>query len=39
VLVHVEATVRAFRGATELLDDATMMALRFGENELAPPLV
>jgi len=39
VLVHVENVVREFRGATELLDDATMMALRFGENELASPLV
>jgi serine phosphatase RsbU (regulator of sigma subunit) len=39
VLVHVEDTVRAFRGATELSDDATMMALRFGANELTPVLV
>ncbi len=28
VLQHVEETVRAFRGRTEPLDDATMMALR-----------
>ena len=34
VLVHVEDTVRAFRGSAELSDDATMMALRFGANEL-----
>ena len=39
VLVHVEARVRAFRGKAELSDDATMMALRFGENELGPTLV
>jgi serine phosphatase RsbU (regulator of sigma subunit) len=39
VLVHVEDAVRAFRGAAELADDATMMALRFGKNELDPLLV
>ena len=39
VLVHVETTVRAFRGAAELSDDATMMALRFGENEMGAALV
>ncbi len=39
VLVHVEETVRAFRGAAELSDDATMMALRFGANESPATLV
>jgi serine phosphatase RsbU (regulator of sigma subunit) len=39
VLVHVESVVREFRGAAELSDDATMMALRFRENELAAVLV
>ncbi len=39
VLVHVENTVRAFRGETELSDDATMMALRFGQNEPRAALV
>jgi serine phosphatase RsbU (regulator of sigma subunit) len=39
VLVHVEDTVRAFRGTAELSDDATIMALRFGANESAPVLV
>jgi len=39
VLAHVEETVRAFRGAAELSDDATMMALRFGANQPLHPLV
>ena len=39
VLVHVENTVRAFRGETELSDDATIMALRFGHNEMGAGLV
>ncbi len=39
VLVNVEERVRTFRGSTELSDDATIMALRFGENEMAPTLV
>ncbi len=30
LLVRVEAAVHSFRGAAEALDDATMMALRFG---------
>jgi sigma-B regulation protein RsbU (phosphoserine phosphatase) len=38
VLLHVESTVRAFRGNAELSDDATMMALRFGARQL-PVLV
>ena len=32
ILAHVERSVLAFRGSAELADDATMMALRFGEN-------
>jgi serine phosphatase RsbU (regulator of sigma subunit) len=39
VLVHVEGIVRTFRGETELSDDATMMALRFGGNQLSAGLV
>jgi serine phosphatase RsbU (regulator of sigma subunit) len=39
VLVHVENTVRTFRGETELSDDATIMALRFGQNEMGAALV
>jgi hypothetical protein len=31
VLARIEDDVRAFRGKAEPLDDATMMALRFGE--------
>jgi serine phosphatase RsbU (regulator of sigma subunit) len=39
ILTHVEETVRAFRGTAELSDDATMMALRFGENRPLEVLV
>jgi serine phosphatase RsbU (regulator of sigma subunit) len=39
VLVHIESVVREFRGTAELSDDATMMALRFRENELSAVLV
>jgi phosphoserine phosphatase RsbU/P len=39
VLAHVEDAVRRYRGAAELADDATMMALRFGANKVEPTLV
>jgi serine phosphatase RsbU (regulator of sigma subunit) len=39
ILTHVEDRVRAFRGSAELSDDATMMALRFGENKPRQALV
>jgi serine phosphatase RsbU (regulator of sigma subunit) len=36
LLARVEQAVRSFRGAAEALDDATMMALRFGKTPVTP---
>jgi serine phosphatase RsbU (regulator of sigma subunit) len=36
LLARVEQAVRSFRGAAEALDDATMMALRFGKTPVPP---
>jgi len=36
LLVRIEQAVRSFRGTAEALDDATMMALRFGKTPAAP---
>lgn len=38
LLARAEAAVRAFRGTAEALDDATMMALRFGGARPAQPV-
>ena len=36
LLAHIEQEVLQFRGAADLFDDATMMALRLGASKLVP---
>jgi len=38
LLTRVEGAVKAFRGTAEALDDATMMALRFGGTRSESPI-